>query len=525
MPSASRSAVLACTDTVRPNGRGASRTCSRRLPRARKLHTWAGLGAGLWLAILGITGFVLDHRDWSWMWQYTVPELLVPDQVVDKARNGTVKLYQINPDRPAQRVAGGPQGLWMSVDGGQQWKPVTFETSAAMPGINVILDDSGSSWSKLWLGTRNGVWRLDPVTGSAQPVALEGENITALSEGPTPRELLGVVDKSWVFRLILTGGVQPERIDVAPPNPDQLPGHIDISRLVHDLHFGRGTLAEPFSLLANDIGAWIMLLLPVSGFLFWWLPRRWGSIPKAKKPRASTRKKTMRWVYRLHGPVLGVVAVIPFLYLTTTGIILDHASGLRPWMKSIHIARALQPPVYRLRSWDNEIYAIAGYPGDRNRFSLGTRLGLFTTRDGGQNWARETGKPFDPGFVWTLRRHGDELLIGSMGGPNLQRSEGNGWRPVKGTGHMPTDITRDGNGGYLWLNHEGLQPGTSAARRLPAQHNFPRVDGVPWYFVIDGLHSGVLIHAQWKWVNDLVALACLLLTITGLMRWWRQRWI
>jgi len=90
---------------------------------------------------------------------------------------------------------------------------------------------------------------------------------------------------------------------------------------------------------------------------------------------------------------------------------------------------------------------------------------------------------------------------------------------------MPTDITRDGNGGYLWLNHEGLTSGTSAAQRPPPQHNLPRDDGIPWYFVIDGLHSGMLIHAQWKWVNDLVALACLMLTVTGLIRWWRQRWI
>ncbi len=112
-----------------------------------------------------------------------------------------------------------------------------------------------------------------------------------------------------------------------------------------------------------------------------------------------------------------------------------------------------------------------------------------------------------------------------MGGPNLQRSGNTGWRPVPGTGHMPTDMSPDGNGGYLWLNREGLHPGTGEAARPPTALDVPRLEGVPWFFVIDGLHSGLLIHTQWKWINDLVALACLLLTVTGLLRWWRQRWI
>ncbi|HHJ15593.1 MAG TPA: PepSY domain-containing protein, partial [Gammaproteobacteria bacterium] len=360
---------------------------------------------------------------------------------------------------------------------------------------------------------------------TAQRVILPGARITALTEGALPTVLLGVVEKSRVFRLDLAQDAQPEWLDPAPPAPGQLPENIDLSRLVHDLHFGRGLLAAPASLLINDIGAWIMLLLPAGGFLFWWLPRRWKSTPRAEKPRAVTRKRTVQWIYRLHGPTLGLVAVIPFLYLTLTGILLDHAPELRPWMKTLHIPQALQPPVYRLRSWDNEIHAIAGYPGEAGKFSLGTRLGLFTTQDGGKNWTREAGWAVDPGFVWTLRRHGADLLIGGMGGPNLQRNGDSGWRPVKGTGHMPTDISRDADGGYLWLNREGIHPDLSAGRILPAQHRFPRLEGVPWYFVIDGLHSGMLIHAQWKWINDVVALACLLLTITGLMRWWRQRWI
>ena len=525
MPSDSGGAVLVGAGAVHGNRRSVSRDRGRRLPGARKLHTWAGLGAGLWLAVLGITGFVLDHRHWSWLWQSTLPEFLVPGQIAAKARSASVRLYQLNPDHPQQRIAGGPQGLWISNDSGQRWQAVVFNASATAPGVNIILDDPARPWSRLWLGTDDGVWELDAATGTARRVTLSGARVTALSTGASAAELLGVVDKSRAFRLDLTNDPRPAWIELAPPAPDQLPENIDLSRLVHDLHFGRGLLVAPVSLFINDIGAWVMLLLPLGGFLFWWLPRRWKSTARSEKPRAATRKRAMQWLYRLHGPTLGLVAVVPFLYLIPTGILLDHAPELRAWMKTIHIPRTLQPPVYGLRSWDNEVHAIAGYPDKPGKFSLGTRLGLFTTQDDGQNWSRETGKPADPGFVWTLRRHGNDLLIGGMGGPNLQRHGDSDWRPVKGTGHMPTDISRDGNGGYLWLNREGLHPGLSATRALPAQHSFPSLDGVPWYFVIDGLHSGMLIHAQWKWINDIVALGCLLLTVTGLMRWWRRRWI
>ena len=54
---------------------------------------------------------------------------------------------------------------------------------------------------------------------------------------------------------------------------------------------------------------------------------------------------------------------------------------------------------------------------------------------------------------------------------------------------------------------------------------WPVTDYVPWFYVLDGLHSGVLIHSQWKWVNDFIAVIAIFLVITGLIRWWRKKWI
>jgi len=34
--------------------------------------------------------------------------------------------------------------------------------------------------------------------------------------------------------------------------------------------------------------------------------------------------------------------------------------------------------------------------------------------------------------------------------------------------------------------------------------------------------NGLLIHPQWKWVNDLVSLMAMALCVTGVMRWIRH---
>ncbi len=497
---------------------------ARRRPTTRLLHRWIGLAAGLWLAVLGATGFVLDHRDgWRWLWQETVNEAWVPERVLDKARRGATRLYQVNPAQPTERIAGGPQGLWISQNGGDHWASVYFSGATGTPQIRAVLPDATRQWDRLWLATDDGLWALDRPHKTAISVTLGGHDITALATGASPTELLGVSARSRIFRVDTRSPRPPLQVELGLPEDSQLPPDIGLSRLVHDLHFGRGLFAPPWSLLLNDAGAWCMMLLPLGGFLFWWLPRRWRQQPE--RPPRRARKNTMRWLYRLHGPTLGLFAVIPFVYLSLTGIVLDHGDALRPWLKQFAIAKAWQPPVYSLPAWRGEIYAVAGYPGQPRKFSLGTRLGLFTTTNDGLGWQRETHGPVAPGFVWSLRRHEDRLLLGGMGGPNLQRAGEGPWRPVPGSGHMPTDVSPDGQGGLIWLNRDGLHRGGNDVPYRETTAALPRRDGVPWFYVLDGLHSGALIHPQWKWVNDGVAIACLLLLVTGLLRWWRKRWL
>lgn len=491
-----------------------SRAESKRQPwTLHKVHKWTGLAAALWLAVLGATGFLLDHRDWRWLWQDGPPARWLPDGVINKAVDRRVRLYQVDPGRPEHRLAGGPGGLWLSIDGGRNWSRPRFAGYAGQPRALALEPDPRLGWKRPWLGSDDGLWVSADGGAHFERGGLAGQAITALARGGGPDTLLGVVGRSRVFRLDTGKPAALAWLALAPPAPDILPRQIDLSRLVHDLHFGRGLFAAPASLLLSDAGALALVLLPLTGLAFWWLPRRWKRLRRRGTPVAGPAKgRVLRWLYRLHGPGIGLAGLLPILYLAATGVLIDHDASLLPWMRSVAVSRPWQPPVYDLGSWRGEIYGVAGYPGAPGRLALGTRSGLFVSDDGGRHWSREAATP---GFVWTLRRIGANLFIGGMGSPNLVSEDGGPWRPARHTGGMPSDISALPGGGWAWIGARG-----GAALAWP-----PASERVPWFYVIDGLHSGLLIHPQWKWVNDLFALAALALAVTGLLRWWRHKWL
>jgi hypothetical protein len=36
---------------------------------------------------------------------------------------------------------------------------------------------------------------------------------------------------------------------------------------------------------------------------------------------------------------------------------------------------------------------------------------------------------------------------------------------------------------------------------------------------------GTIFWSEWKWVNDVFAVLAVFLSVTGLIRWWRQKWM
>lgn len=534
----------------------------------QRIHRWVGLASALWLSVLGLTGFVLDHRDWRWLWQPAVPLHWLPSDIAHKSLQRIISLYRILPSEPAEtvRIAAGRAGLWWTHDGGQHWsrgrfegmstrnRPDTRSTTGDSPQVLALVPDPQYGEQRLWAATDDGVWRSDDGGRHFQRQVLAGHLVSALTttaQDINTGVLLGVVDRSRVFRLRTTPPARINWLTLRAPNATQLPNHITLSRFVHDLHFGRGIFTGATSLWFNDLTAISLISLPLTGLLFWILPRYWKRQRQvsqadvtAELPSATVRRHTLRWLYRLHAPLFGILTLVPVIYLSLTGILLDHQRDLGRWMHSLHLTNAWLPPVYALHSWQGEIFAIAGDPQATNTLSLGTRLGLFTSTDSGRHWQRD---PTVSGFVWSLRRIGDRQFIGGMGSPNFMRQGNGAWQLVRHSGFMPSDVTAlpttVGRGSsWLWKSPQGLKAVNAEPAHALSSHSSPagttmsrgvqhKVNAWPlppqtqgtWFDLIDGLHSGLLIHPQWKWVNDLFAFAALLLAITGLLRWRRRK--
>lgn len=492
-----------------------------------RIHKWLGLFAALWLTVLGITGLLLDHRDtWAWLWQSGLNPTVLPENIRERARSAPFKIYQVNPQLDDCHITGGQHGTWGSRDGGKIWNRTDFIGRTEQPQLYAAQFIGKEPDAVLWLATDSGMWRSDDCGLTAARSVLNGQRVTDLALGSEASELIGVVNRSQLFRFDAIDG-HVVFIDPVAPDQKQLPDSITLSRFVRDLHYGRGVFTAPFSLWWSDAAGVAMFLIPLSGVLFFFLPKYW----RKKKRQGITvgrqhKKQTIRWLFRLHAPLLGLVTFIPIVYLSITGIFLDHNDALIGWMKQTTISRPWQPPVYTLRSLDQEIYSVTAYPDQAQHLSIGTRLGMFTSKDNGETWIRERFPEGRSWFVWSLTRSDAGLFLGGMGGPNLYREDHtSAWRVVSGAGHMPSDAVWLDDQTWLILNRDGLRKGTIGGSFERVSPHFPDLKYVPWYYIVDGLHSGVLIHKQWKWVNDLFAILAIILVVTGLMRWWRKKWI
>ncbi len=488
-----------------------------------RLHKWVGLIAALWLIVLGVTGLMLDHRDtWRWLWQSGVSGSWVKNDVVKKSKEGQIRLFQINPNNNQQYIAGGLSGLWWTGNAGKDWLKTRFIGIQHSLMISAVLFSSNN---RVWIATDNGIWLSLNSGVSARQIILANQWVSAIAVNKHTQVITGVIDRTKIFKYSVKTK-QLSFIDSKKIETESLPDEISLSRFIRDIHYGRGVFYIPISLLWNDISAIAMVVLPLTGFLFYWLPKRWRrNIHKKKKTSHKTKKQSIRWLFRFHGPTLGLISAIPLIYLSLSGVLLDHSKELRGWMKLIKVTQSWQTPVYNLDSWNGEIFSIVDDAKQPKKISIGTRLGLFTTTNDGQTWKREKLVANKALFVWTLRRHNDAVFIGGMGGPNLMKLGKPPWNVVKGVGHMPSDITLDTKSNGVWKSHHGLMTGGSTKKNLLQQVLLPGTQYVPWFYIVDGLHSGALIHSQWKWMNDLFAIMAIFLVITGLVRWWRKKWI
>ncbi|MDG2319002.1 MAG: PepSY-associated TM helix domain-containing protein [Rhodospirillaceae bacterium] len=498
-------------------------------PTVRVIHKWAGLAGLAWLSVLGITGWILDHQDWRWTHQWAVPEWVTSARI-DRLVNGTVMRHiEVDQNDPARWIGASERGLWLTENAGEAWVDIPFQGMSGHPQVFRFVPAESHGLDLIYLATDDGIWTISSDEAAAQPFALHGQPISALGQGSTTTELVGAVHHGQLFRFDVRVPDEVTWIDVDEVVVHGLPETVSLYNFIFDLHVGEGTLPQPWSILINDYGGISMGTLGLTGLMFWWLPRKWRN--QAPKRELKKRQQILRWLYRCHGPVIGILAIIPILYLSITGIAVDHIFFLMDKGKGIPLARENLTPIYDYTSLEGEITHVVAFPGDPSSYAVATRFGVLNSDDGGRTWAVDESLPTtlgtDAGNV-NLFREGEFIFVG-VG------SKGNGYRKIDETGwtfvEMPadllaiTDVTRRGDTWYL-KNSRGISSGTFNDNVFEATNiPYPALEGTTFFLFMADVHTGNTFHSEFIWVNDLVALMAIILAITGPLAWWKRKWM
>ena len=170
----------------------------RRRITLDKIHKYAGLVAALWMAVLAVTGMMqLNRQGWDWLW--------ASGPALDESHAGhddknLWRYHQIDPANPATRVAGGAAGAFLSENGGKGWTRLPFG-DAPIRNVQAMEPVAGPDGWTVYVGTSDGVWRLDRATKRFVPHGLQGKMVNSLSvEGD---RIIAAVRMSQLFQRAL----------------------------------------------------------------------------------------------------------------------------------------------------------------------------------------------------------------------------------------------------------------------------------------------------------------------------------
>ena len=163
------------------------------------------------------------------------------------------------------------------------------------------------------------------------------------------------------------------------------------------------------------------------------------------------------------------------------------------------------------------MWRIRGSPGS---LRSARRFGLLDTGDGGRTWVADA----DAGPAGgNLFRVGDRVIFSNNTGTHLQRSDGNGeWAPLIGPATMVSDGVFAGSVLHLKNSRGFYREAPSGEFELTAMKS-PELNGATFYLFMVDVHTGNIIHEQFKWVNDLAGALAVLLALSGPVLWWRWK--
>ena len=443
----------------------------------RNWHKYAGLLSAVIVLLLAVTGFFLDHKNWSFLYTTTIPNTFLPASVHDKSK-GLNEAYWKDPLSNTVLV-GSRRGLFYS-ENNNSFVPLFSRQ------ILALREDPATH--TLYAATDDGLYRSSD-RRSWYPFTLQGLHINALSLHDD--KLVCVIDKKELVMVEMASGKILERTTVHI-DAQELEHPVSLSRFVRDFHYGRGLFDGVWSLLINDMTAAIMTLLSLSGLLIWWFIKK----VRAKEKRYAKRLKP---TITLHSNTILLPFIIPMILFSLTGIVLDHSQFFNRYIKSVMLPHAVLPPVYDTLSED--IWSV-DYDGAHYR--VGNRYGIYISDDL-RHWYFE-----NRGLAYKMKRLGDTLLVSGMGAPNRIYSEEKGWKVLPKTPHMFKDV---------WQEHEEYNYFSTHRPDLA----LPQFKSTTLYTLLLSLHDGTFFASWWVYVNDIAAILLLVLMLTGTLRLARKK--
>ncbi len=140
------------------------------------VHKWAGLVAGFWLLVLGATGIVLDHDEWRWARQTTVPENWLSPRVarlLPATRMRHIAAEVSESGDIIRWLGASERGAWWSEDAGQSWVPVPFDGETGAPQVLSFFRPTASRLDGTVLATDDGLWIARDGGRRAERLALD----------------------------------------------------------------------------------------------------------------------------------------------------------------------------------------------------------------------------------------------------------------------------------------------------------------------------------------------------------------
>ena len=437
----------------------------------RKIHKISGLIAGVVILILSITGFFLDHYSWKFLHTTTLKN--VPSYLY-KLNKGSFYVYLINPNDEKHIITGGARGIYESFDAGENF----------IQTLDEVVYSIKNSDGFLYVATANGIYKKEFKSIKWNKYLLDGKIIKSLNIYKD--RLLAVEDKTNVIFVDLNTSQILFDKEVTIPK-ELLTNDITLSRLVRDIHYGRGLFDGHISLLINDYAAIILIILGFSGFILWWL------IYNVKNSKRY--KNSIKYFVKLHSNIFSIIAIIPIILLVISGIFLDHGKDLNKFMNEITISNKFLPPVYKTLKSD-----IFGADFDGKDFYIGNRFGIFKSSD------LINFEFVSEGFAYKMIRKGDVLYVSGMGSSN-RILDNNSFKVLENAPHMFKDVfLKDGNIEYFSSHNNDVK--------------LPVLDNITLYTLLYSLHDGSFFASWWIWVNDLASILLLVLLITGFIRWY-----